>query len=168
MRKPTISTRRAERGVSLIEMLVTMGIVGILGATGLSMQSLDGMELNAAQQELEGSLDQAFALARATGKNVRVSMSDDKVEGHLPVHLPKKLKWGKPAHIPLPPGMDDPKVADESGEAHASITVSPRRTATASAWFLHNGSDAICLRINGHGRVQTLRYRAHLKQWRKA
>jgi hypothetical protein len=124
------------------------------------------MELSAAHQEIRGSLEQAFTLARARGTNVTVALGKASGAGeHLPVQLGRRVKWGKPAHIPLPQGMDAPTVASRTGEAHALLTVTPRHTALASTWFLNTGQDALCMRLSGHGRLQVLRWRRDLRRW---
>ena len=153
------------RGFSLAEMLVATGILGLLGGAAGTTLGLRGGDLTIAQNELRGSLDQAFAEARARGRNVHVSMSDPGGTDVLPVRLPRKVKFGKPDHIPLPPGVPDPKRADQTGEAHGRITVTPRRTATAALWFLHDGEEALCMRLNGHGSVLMYRWRKSLQRW---
>ena len=123
-------------------------------------------ELAAAHQEIRGSLEQAFTLARARGTNVTVALGQASGAGeHLPVQLSRKVKWGKPDHIPLPPGMDAPTVATRTGEAHAILTVTPRRTALASTWFLNDGRETLCMRLSGHGQLQVLRWRRDLSKW---
>lgn len=159
------ATLAPAQGFSMAEVLVATGIMGLLGAGGVAALGLRGCELSAAQAELRGSLDQAFAEARARGRNVHVSMSDAQGTDVLPVRLPRKVKFGKPAHIPLPPGVADPRRADETGEAHARITVTPRRTATAALWFLNDGEEALCMRLNGHGSVLMYRWRKPLQRW---
>ncbi len=149
----------------MAELLVATGILGLLGAGGASALGLRGCDLAVAQSELRGSLDQAFAEARARGRNVTVSMSDARGTDVLPVRLPHRVKFGKPDHIPLPPGVPDPKRADALGEAHPRITVTPRRTATAALWFLHDGEEALCMRLNGHGSVLMYRWRKPLQRW---
>lgn len=149
----------------MMEVLMTTGILGILGAAAGTSLGLRGCDLSVAQSELRGSLDQAFAEARARGRNVHVSMSDERGTDVFPVRLPRKVKFGKPDHIPLPPGVADPKRADATGEAHARITVTPRRTATAALWFLHDGEEAICMRLNGRGSVLMYRWRKPLQRW---
>lgn len=160
--------RHHQRGFTFAELLVTTGIIGILAGTGLSWSALNGVDLAAAQDELQGSLDQAFALARARGTNVTVSMKDEGRMDVLPVRLPKRIKWGKPDSIPLPPGVQPPKKADRLGESLPSITVTPRRTSTAALWFVHNGQEALCMRLNGHGHVLMYRWRRDLSRWVKA
>ena len=100
----------------MMEVLMTTGILGILGAAAGTSLGLRGCDLSVAQSELRGSLDQAFAEARARGRNVHVSMSDERGTDVFPVRLPRKVKFGKPDHIPLPPGVADPK--REIGRAH--------------------------------------------------
>jgi prepilin-type N-terminal cleavage/methylation domain-containing protein len=158
---------RRQKGFTFPELLVATGIIGILAGAGVSVRSLRGVDLAVAQDELRGSLHQAFAMARAQGRNVTVAMQDDGRTDVLPVHLPKSIKWGKPASIPLPPGVDQPKKADVTGEAHAAITVTPRRTATAALWFLNDGDEALCMRLNGHGNILMYRYRRDLLRWVK-
>lgn len=152
----------------MVDMLAATGILGVLVATGLTTTRLRGCDLAVAQLELKGSLDQAFAEARARGRNITVSMSNEKRMDVLPVRLPKTIRFGKPAHIPLPPGVTPPKVAAATGEAHPTITVTPRRTATAALWFLHDGEEALCMRLNGHGNVLMYRWRRNLNRWVRA
>lgn len=157
--------RPSQRGTSLLELTVAMGISGILSIVGLSQWDMGHIELAAAQNELTASLDQAFVLARARGTNVTIGLASGKDANNLPIHLCRKVKWGKPANIPLPPGMDDPVKATATGEAHATITVTPRHTATASCWFLNDGKDALCMRLSNHGHVRMLRWRAATRRW---
>ncbi len=160
--------RRPGLGFTTTETLVTLGIVGLLSAVGLSTVSFRAVDLAVAQQELQGCLDQAFVQARASGRNVTLAPArDGGGPGIIPVQLPRRVKWGKPAHIPLPRGMEDPVRADRAGESHARITVTPRRTVTSSAWFLHDGTEALCFRMSGHGRLNVLRYRAVQRRWER-
>ncbi|HJV37769.1 MAG TPA: hypothetical protein VJ528_02935, partial [Geothrix sp.] len=123
-------------------------------------------ELSVAHQEIRGSLEQAFSLARARGSNVTVALGQATGAGeHLPVQLSRRIKWGKPAQIPLPPGMDAPAVATRTGEAHPILTVTPRHTALASTWFLNDGQEALCMRLSGQGRLQVLRWRRDRQKW---
>lgn len=160
--------RRAQRGSSLLELTLAMGISGILAAVGASLWDPGHVELTAAQNELIESLDQAFVLARARGRNVTVGLGTGKDADHLPLHLGRRVRWGKPARIPLPPGMDDPVRADVRGESHPTITVTPRHTATASVWFLNDGEEAICMRLSNRGHVRMLRWRAGVRRWARA
>ena len=157
--------RSAQRGTSLLELTVAMGVSGALALVGLSQWDTGHIELTAAQHELTASLDQAFLLARARGVNVTVGLGSGKDANHLPLRLGRKVTWGKPARIPLPPGMADPARADLAGEAHATITVTPRHTATASLWFLNDGEEALCMRLSNRGHVRMLRWRAASRRW---
>ena len=157
-----------ERGMSLLEMTVATGIAGALGLAGLGSFFLPSPSLAIATQEIQGSLDQAFCQAQASGQSVEVSASRAKDLGHLPVSLPRDLHWGLPAGTPLPPGEDPATRAAATGEAHAAITVTPRHTATATVWFLNDGADALCIRVNDRGRVSTLRWRAAKRRWGRA
>jgi hypothetical protein len=148
-----------------VETSVSMAIVGILAAAGISMVDFTGQDLSTVQQEFQASLHEAFHLAWAQGKDVTVALGDPKIPGIIPVKLPPKVKWGKPAFIPTPPGMDEPKRADTTGSAHPRITVTPRHTATASAWFVNDGREAVCMRVSGHGHIQVLRWRRSTRKW---
>jgi prepilin-type N-terminal cleavage/methylation domain-containing protein len=155
-----------QRGTTLLELLVVVAIIAILAIAGARQWDTGGIELSAAHQEILGSLEQAFTLARARGTNVTVALGKASGRGeHLPVQLGPKVKWGKPARIPLPPDMDTPAVATQTGEAHAILTVTPRHTAIASAWFLNDGRDALCMRLSDHGHLQVLRWRQDLLRW---
>ena len=157
-----------QRGMSLIEMLTATGIAGALAVGTLGTARFQSPALTIAGQEIQGSLDQAFAQARASGQSVEVSASTTKDIGHLPVSLPRNLHWGLPAGIPLPPHMDPTTQAAATGEAHATITVTPRHTATATVWFLNDGEDALCLRVNDHGRTNLLRWHASRHRWTRS
>ncbi|MBP1628105.1 MAG: hypothetical protein H6Q00_2580 [Holophagaceae bacterium] len=157
---------RTNLGFTLAETSVTLGITGILGLCGLSTLDLGGgLALSGFQVELTGSLDQAFHLARARGSNVSVVMNSPGAQDIIPLQLPRGVKWGSLPGVPLPPGMDPTVKASNTGLAHARITVTPRRTATASAWFLNDGRDVLCMRLSGQGRVQLLRWRAARMKW---
>ena len=162
MRTPAIR----QKGFSLPEMLVVTGIAGVLGLGALGLADLEGPDLTAAQVELKGSLDQAFNLAYQSGQNVVVSMSQQRDIGHVPVHLSPRVHWGKPTAVPMPPGVEAPKAAAQ-GESQKRITVTPRHTALATAWFLHDGHDTLCVRVNGQGRVLMMRWCDKRKSWRK-
>ena len=163
---PTPASRRCSRGFSLIELCICMGIVGILSGVGASALSLSSPGLTSVQQDLDGALHQAFHQARAQGRNVQVALGAKSASSDvLPVTMPKNVRWGKPASVPLPPEMDKPVVADKTGEAHGRITVTPRLTTTATVWFLTDGRDVLCLRLAGNGQRQLLRWRAAKRTW---
>lgn len=158
--------RLHQQGTTLLELTLVLVVAGILAMVGAVSWDSGGTELSAAHQEIRGSLEQAFTLARARGSNVTVALGKGTGAGeHLPVHLGRRVKWGKPAHIPLPPDMDAPTVASRTGEAHTILTVTPRHTALASTWFLNTGQEALCMRLSGHGRLKVLRWRRDLHRW---
>jgi hypothetical protein len=159
-------SRTTQRGTSLLELTVVMATTAVLGAVSAFCLDTGSTELTSAHQEIVGSLDQAFTLARARGTNVNVALGSASGAGeHLPVQLGRKVKWGKPDSIPLPPDMDDPTLATRTGEAHPIITVTPRRTALASCWFLNDGQEALCMRLSGKGHLEVLRWRRDLRKW---
>lgn len=161
--------RSTQQGISMLELTITLGMAAFLAAVIPLCWDDGGAELTAAHQEIVGSLDQAFTLARARGTNVKVALGKSSGVGeHLTVQLGRRIRWGKPASIPLPPDMDADPLAARTGESHPIITVTPRRTTLASAWFLNNGTDALCMRLSGHGHLQVLRWRARLKKWTRA
>ena len=154
-----------QRGSSLLELTGVMAVLGSLGAMATLCLDEGSIELSAAHQEIVGSLYQAFTLARARGTDVKVALGHSSGAGeHLPVQLGRHVKWGKPDHIPYPPDMDSP-VAAKTGESHPIITVTPRHTALASAWFLNDGQEALCMRLSGQGHLQVLRWRRSLGKW---
>lgn len=156
----------SQQGTSLLELTVVMAVIAILAVVGTVHWDTGATELAAAHQEIRGSLEQAFTLARARGSNVTVALGRASGAGeHLPVQLSRHVKWGKPGHIPLPPGMDAPSVASRTGEAHPILTVTPRHTALASTWFLNDGKEALCMRLSGRGHLQVLRWRRDLSTW---
>ncbi|MBI4911988.1 MAG: hypothetical protein HY823_04565 [Acidobacteria bacterium] len=160
--------RRSLLGFTTVETLVTLGIAGILGLAGLSLLDLGSVDLLVAQQDLQGCLEQAVFQARAMGRPVTVAPAGEGGgPGIIPVRLPRKVSWGKPPRIPMPPGMDPTVRAASAGEAHPRITITPRRTATASAWFLNDGREAVCFRLSGHGHLQVLRYRLRSLRWER-
>src|SRR5512140_949331 len=103
------------QGFSLVETSSVLGILGLLSVLGLSRLDFGCVDLMVAQEELRGGLHQAFHLARASGSDVVVALGDPKMEGVLPVQLPRSVKWGKPADIPLPIGMAEPRKAVSTG-----------------------------------------------------
>ena len=161
-------SRDSQRGMSLLEFAISMGIVGALGLGALGTTRIPGPDLTIAAQELTCSLDEAFVLARASGQPVLVSGSSTKGIGHLPVSLPRSIHWGLPPDIPLPPHMDPTVKAASTGEAHTAIVITPRHTATATVWFLNDGRDALCLRVNDQGQRTLLRWRASRHRWGRA
>ena len=158
----------AQRGSSLLEVTLVMAVAAVLLAAGTSLWDTDAVDLIAAQREIRSSVEEAFILAYARGTDVKVALGAASGAGeHLPVQLSRKVKWGKPDGIPLPPGMDTPTVAARTGEAHPIITVTPRHTTLASAWFLNNGKEALCMRLSGNGHLQVLRWRRDLRKWKR-
>ncbi len=157
-----------QRGMSLIELLASTGIAGALGLGALGAARFKGPALTAAGREIQGSLDQAFVLARNSGQPVVVSATTAKDIGHLPVSLPRSIHWGLPDGVQLPPHMDSTSRAAANGEAHITITVTPRHTATATVWFLNDGEDALCLRVNDRGGASLLRWHASRRRWMRA
>lgn len=156
----------AQQGTSLLELTVAMAVAAILGMALPLFPDAGAVELTAAHQEIRGSLEEAFTLARARGTNVTVALGKASGAGeHLPVQLGRRVKWGKPDHIPLPPDMDAPTLASRTGEAHAILTVTPRHTALASTWFLNDGKEALCMRLSGHGQLKVLRWRRDRLAW---
>ncbi|WP_243294785.1 pilus assembly FimT family protein [Geothrix mesophila] len=160
------SCRLSQRGASLLDLTVSMAVAAVMTMICLAQWDPGSAELSVAHQEIRGSLEQAFSLARARGSNVTVALGQATGAGeHLPVQLSRRIKWGKPAQIPLPPGMDAPAVATRTGEAHPILTVTPRHTALASTWFLNDGQEALCMRLSGQGRLQVLRWRRDRQKW---
>ncbi len=161
---PTGPRRCLQAGFTFLESVVTLAVAGTL-ALGLCSIDLDRQGLAAAQVELKATLDQAFLLAHHRGTSVRVMLKGDGSPDVLPLQLPRKVRWGLLPDVPLPRGMDDPKVADQGGEAHRTITVSPRHTATATTWFLNDGRDVVCMRLSGQGRMTLLRWKRDDRKW---
>lgn len=153
-------------GFSLVEITFCLGIAGLLGSIGASGLAFRSPGLSSVQQDLDGAMYQAFNLARARGRDVIVAVGPQSgTSDVLPVTVPRDVRWGKPARIPLPPGMEEPKGATSTGEAHHRITVTPRHTVTATCWFLNDGTDALCFRLNGRGQMHILRWRASRQKW---
>lgn len=153
------------QGFSALELTLVLGAASLLFAVGLCSWDTRTVDLTAAQQEIRGSLEEAFILARAKGVSVKVALGASNGSGdHVPVRLSPRIKWGKPDHIPMPQDMDA-AVAARTGESHPVITVTPLHTTLASAWFLNNGKEALCMRISDHGYVQVLRWRADRQTW---
>ena len=166
---PRSAPRRCSRGFSLPEICLCLGAAGLLSGIGASTLAVPNQGLTAIKQDLEGALHQAFIQARAQGQDVQVALgAKGSASNVLPVALPRGIQWGKPSGVPLPPGMDAPKVAGSTGEAHPLITITPRSTATATAWFLNDGKDVLCVRLSGQGQVHMLRWRSDKKKWGRA
>lgn len=153
-------------GFTLVETSCVLGLIGLLAAAGAGLSRPPALALAAVQSELGGALHQARHLARARGASVRVSLGNPEAGADvLGLRLPRQVRWGKPAHVPLPKGMADPVKADETGQAHGTITLSPRGTATATTWFLSQGDEVLCVRMNGQARWRMLRWRPALRAW---
>jgi len=149
-----------------VETSIVAGILSLLTVVGIGSMQSPQIELTSVEQEIPAAVMQAMHLARARGRNVIVALGEPtKGPDILPVKLPRRVKWGKPPQVPLPPGMDQPTRADKTGEAHVRITITPRHTATATTWFLNDGTDALCMRLSGRGHLQLLRWRASRKAW---
>lgn len=153
------------QGFSLIEVSLVLGITGLLGFAGLSRMDLGHRDLSAAQVELKGAIQQAAFLAHAKGSPVTVGFRIPAGPDVFPVRVSSRIRWGKPAHIPLPQGMADPVRADTTGESHARIVISSRTTTTASCYFVNDGTEAVCMRISGRGHLQMLRWKANQNRW---
>lgn len=151
-----------------MEVLVVLALVGILSGVALRGLELRGASLVMVQRELPGVLDHAFELARLRGASLEVVLGRDRQGDRdtLPYPLPRALRWGLPAGVPHPPGMALTTQAAPRGAAHVSITVTPRRTCTAGAWFLHDpAGEALCLRLSGDGRITVLRWSRAGRSW---
>ena len=160
--------RRPSLGFSQMELLTTFAIAATLALAGLAVAEPTGLGLTVVSQDLQGCLDQAFHQARAQGRNVTIAPASVGGPNIIPLHIPRGVRWGKPDHIPVPPGMDPPKVAAATGEAHPKITITPRHTVTATAWFLNDGKESLCVRLSGQGRLEVLRYRLRSHRWERA
>ena len=152
-------------GYTAVETSIALGIAGILATAAVSTADLGSQDLTVVQNEFRASLFEAFSLARAQGRSVVVALGDPSAPGIVPIYLPPRVKWGKPAFIPTPPGMDEPVQAGTTGSAHPRITVTPRHTATACAWFVNDGKEAVCMRLSGQGHIQVLRWSRTTKTW---
>ncbi len=152
-------------GHTLLETAFVLGILGLLGSLGAANLDFGSVGLAHLPLELRGALDQAFLLARARGSDVRVSLGGPGGDV-APVLLPRGVRWGLPrTGVPIPPGMDEPIKAHLTGAAQPILTVTPRGTATASAWFLTDGKDALCVRLSGKGPITLLRWRRARRAW---
>jgi hypothetical protein len=160
------SRRASQLGASLLDLTVSMAVAAAVTMVCLTQWDSGNLDLSVAHHEIRGSLEQAFSLARARGTNVNVALGQASGSGeHLQVQFSRRVKWGKPANIPLPPGMDAPTVAARTGEAHPVLTVTPRHTALASTWFLNDGHEALCMRLSGQGRLQVLWWHRDKQKW---
>ncbi|HEX9082555.1 MAG TPA: hypothetical protein VF768_09765 [Holophagaceae bacterium] len=121
--------------------------------------------LEAARRHLNLRLAQAFRLASAQQRAVRIPADPETSEDHLSIHLPPGVAWGRPIDIPPPPDLEDS--AWTSAPPHA-LTVLPRRRAASNVWFLHHGRSALCLRLGLRGQVEFLGYHPLLGTWREA
>lgn len=160
--------RTRSLGFSLMEVSMALGLVGLLSGAGLSCLDLGHQDLTAAQMELKAAVHQAQHLAWARGSKVTVGFRTPAGPDVLAIQVSPRIHWGKPVHIPLPKGMDDPVRADSTGESHTRIVITPKGTATASCYFLNDGAEAMCMRISDRGHVQTLRWKADRKRWIRA
>ena len=106
-------------GHSLVELLVVLAILGILAGLGGLGRPPGNPALAAVQGELRASVEQAFHLARARGRPVRLALAAPAPEGGdsglHPLNLPRGVRWGLPPEVPLPPGMKDTLRAQVTG-----------------------------------------------------
>jgi len=123
--------------------------------------------LTAVQGELRASLEQAILLARARGKDVRVALGGPEPGDIQPLILPRGVRWGLPPGMPPPPRIPGAAQARLTGWAHASSIVTPGHTAEANVWFLTDGQDGVCLRLNDQARITLLRRRHGASRWRR-
>jgi hypothetical protein len=166
-------------GFSLVELVLVLGLIGLLGGLAGASLNLGAPTLAAVQGELRAGVEQAFLLARARGCRVRVALGDagrgqapDRPGSRKdcgavpPLILPPGVRWGMPRPgVPFPPRMKETHRAHLTGEAHPCITVSPAGTAQASVWFLTDGRDVVCLRLGDEGQITLLRWRQRLRRW---
>jgi len=153
------------RGHTLLEAVLVLAILSLLTAAGSLALDHRGPSLTLLAADLRGALDQAFLLARARGSEVRLALGGPGGDV-APVLLPRGVRWGLPrTGVPFPPGMDPPRRAHLTGAAHPVVTVTPQGTATAGAWFLTDGRDALCVRLSGRGDVHLRRWRSDLHAW---
>ena len=163
-------------GFSLLELNLVLGIIALLGVLGAASAPPCRPALAAVQGELRAGVEQAFLLARARDRSVRVALGGHGPacrDGHrgcgevLALTLPPGVRWGLPGDVPLPPGMEATRRAQHTGQAHPCLTVSPGRSAEAGAWFLTDGRDAVCLRLSDRGQVTLLRWRHRPGRWER-
>ena len=157
-----------EGGQGLVELLVVLALVAILCTLGLGGLELRGASLLLLQREFPGVIEHAFELASCQGRSLKVVLGKQG-QGDpetLPFPLPRGTQWGIPPGVPHPPGMAPTTQAGPTGAAHVSITVTPHRTCTAGAWFMHNRQgEVVCLRLSGQGRLSVLRWIAASRTW---
>lgn len=169
----------SEAGVSLLETLLVLALIGLLGALHAAPTRPGHAGLDTAQAELRACVEQAFLLARARGGPVALAL-----EAHTPgcrvrhgpgcaelppLILPRGVRWGLPAAgAPLPAGVEATPLTRSAGRAHPCVTLTPRRTAEAGAWYLTDGRDAVYLGLSDHGRITMLRWRQGQRRWRRA
>ena len=60
-------SRRAQKGMSLVETSLVVGILGILSTVGLGMMRSPRIELTCVQQDIPAAVMQAMHLARDVG-----------------------------------------------------------------------------------------------------
>jgi hypothetical protein len=152
----------------MVEMMLALGLAGILGAMAWSVPPAGNPALTAVQGELRAAVEQAILRARARDQPVRLALGTGKggPGDTPPLVLPRGVRWGLPdPTVPLPPGMADAARARWMGAAHDAILVTPRGTAEANVWFLTDGRDAVCLRLSGQGALTQLRWRRRTGQW---
>ncbi|MEI6593588.1 MAG: hypothetical protein WCL47_10100 [Holophagaceae bacterium] len=118
--------------------------------------------LRQAGQELRTRLELAFRLATLHRRLVVLEPSRRAGSGQVAVRLPRGVRWGCPASIPLPP-----RLATTGWESRRPrpITVTPEHRAAANVWFVHHGRQALCLCLDLAGGVVLFRYRPLLGTW---
>jgi len=154
-------------GFSLLELLLVLSLIAVLGSLGVGSMRPGSAALAAVQGELRASLEQAILLARAQGKDVRVVLGGPGPGDIRPLVLPLGVHWGLPPGMPPPPRIPGAAQARETGWAHPCSIVTPRHTAEANVWFLTDGRDGVCLRLNDEARITLLRRRHGASRWRK-
>jgi hypothetical protein len=160
--------RGRQGGHSLVELVLSLGLAASLAAMAGLGPPGGGLALTAVQGELRAAVEQAFRLARARDRPVRLALGPGAgATGELPpLVLPRGVRWGLPGPaVPLPPGLAPPVRAHQAGVAHDAITVTPGGTAEANVWFLTDGRDAVCLRLSGGGALTLLRWRRRTGRW---